>query len=157
MNNKSLKIFIVVLLLTIFFHPKPICTNLGCTSFTHAWLTLRPLWESKSIQRNIYPQLRDLSFSERYINAEVGFDLIIALIIAILTCLVFSILNTKVNVLKTSKYKIIFHIFMIIIFWVAFTYIFSLPYQLYSFNNSTSPFFKPIPGGIIDKFPFLNN
>lgn len=153
MTHNSLKIFVFVLLLTIFFHPKPICTNLGCTSFTHAWLTLRPLWESKRIQGNTYPQLRDLPFNERYINAEVSFDLIIALIIVVLTCLVFSVLINKVKILKTSKYKTIFRILTIIILWVAFIYLFSLPYQIYSLEDSTSPFFKPIPGGIVDIFP----
>lgn len=146
MPKKFFKFFLVFLLLTIVFHPKPICDvtrarGYNCTPFLSSWISSRPEFESINVESQLAPKIRNLSFEERYFNAEVGFDFLIAISVAATTTFI---------ALFLSKYKMnkILFIVLIIGSWMLFTYVVSWPYQLNAFKEYHGSVFKPISGGI---------
>jgi len=141
-----LKIFILFLLLTFIFHPKPICSTThrrgcGCFSFAPSWITMRNKFESTTTKVNIYPGIKELTFRERFINQEVGFDVFVAVAISLTASLLYMLLLK----LKIRK---LFLVLIIFVTWLIVNYSFSLPYRHCSFSKFDSPIFKPLFGGI---------
>lgn len=146
MSKKFFQFFFVFLLLSIVFHPKPICDvtrarGYDCTPFLSSWITSRPQFESTRVQEQLVPQIRDLSFGERYLNKEVGFDFLVAISVSAATSLIAIFL---------SKYKMnkVLFLGLVIASWILFTYLTSLPYQQNAFQEYPGNIFKPISGGV---------
>lgn len=143
---KLLAIFLTTFILTVIFHPKPLCSfthrgGWGCSSF------LPFLWLDELKYKGEVGF--DISSLHLFIGEEARFDLLIASLISVLATLLFFIIYDYLILKRFGRNRLIFLLTLLVV-WLISRTIVGYPYSLFDLDSNwreSSLWFRPIFGG----------